>query len=144
MKKIVWIAIIVVVVGVGIWLLSSSGSNLQPTNIQDNNSTTTTGVVPDNGPTSTSPVPTSTDQTNGSKKMTIADVAIHNNAQSCFSVISGMVYDLTSYISQHPGGSQRILTICGKDGTSAFNNKHSGQSKSQQTLIQFKIGVLVK
>jgi cytochrome b involved in lipid metabolism len=144
MKKIIWIVILVVVVGLGIWLLLGNSLSQQPASTQNNNSTTTTGVVPDNNQVPSNQAPTSTGKLDSSKNLTMAEVAKHGTAESCFTVINGFVYDLTSFIDKHPGGSQKILPICGKDGTSAFNSKHSGQTKPEQTLAQLKIGILAK
>ena len=73
---------------------------------------------------------------------TLADVTLHNSGASCWSAINGGVYDLTSWINQHPGGPQAILIICGKDGSSAFNNQHGGQRRPSNELAGFKIGIL--
>jgi cytochrome b involved in lipid metabolism len=45
-------------------------------------------------------------------------------------VISGRVYDLTSYIGIHPAGPGEIIPYCGKDGTMAFATKNSGDPHS--------------
>ena len=73
---------------------------------------------------------------------TMAQVATANSAAKCWTVISGKVYNLTSWIAQHPGGEGAILSICGKDGTAAFNNQHGGQGKPEQILSTFLIGTL--
>lgn len=75
---------------------------------------------------------------------TLADVALHSNGASCWSAINGGVYDLTSWINQHPGGPQAILSICGIDGSAAFNDQHGGQSRPANELAGFKIGTLVQ
>jgi cytochrome b involved in lipid metabolism len=71
---------------------------------------------------------------------TMAEVAKHNSASSCWTAINGKVYDVTNWISQHPGGQQAILSICGLDGSAAFNNQHSGQSRPANELTAFYIG----
>lgn len=73
---------------------------------------------------------------------TLAQIASHSNASSCYSAISGSVYDLTSFINSHPGGSGTILSLCGHDGTTAFMNQHSGQSRPQSALAALRIGTL--
>lgn len=73
---------------------------------------------------------------------TTADVSIHNSVDSCWSIINGNVYDLTSYISRHPGGERNILRICGKDGSSAFEGQHGGESRPENILASYKIGSL--
>lgn len=73
---------------------------------------------------------------------TLADVAQHNSASSCWTAINGNVYDVTNWINQHPGGPQRILNLCGTDGSSAFNNQHGGQARPESELATFLIGKL--
>lgn len=73
---------------------------------------------------------------------TIAEVATHNSAQSCWTAISGSVYDVTEWINKHPGGSKAILSLCGTDGTAAFTGKHAGQAGPLEALAGFKIGVV--
>ncbi len=75
---------------------------------------------------------------------TLAQVAPHNSATSCWSVINGGVYDLTSWIAKHPGGTQAILSLCGKDGSAAFVGQHEGGEKQAAMLVTLKIGTLVQ
>ena len=75
---------------------------------------------------------------------TMAQVAEHNSAKSCWSAINGNVYDLTGFISEHRGGEDAILKICGKDGSDLFNNQHGGQQKKADVLATFKIGLLAE
>ena len=88
----------------------------------------------------------STTQTasNTGKTYTLAEVATHTDAKSCWTTISGGVYDVTSWISQHPGGRDAILSLCGKDGSDAFNGQHGGQARPAAELASFKIGTLAK
>jgi cytochrome b involved in lipid metabolism len=73
---------------------------------------------------------------------TMQDVSQHNSKDSCWAVVRGEVFDLTQWISRHPGGPEKILNICGKDGTKAFVNKHGSQEKPESVLESFKIGKL--
>ncbi len=86
---------------------------------------------------STTPSATTTSQT-----YTLVDVAQHNSASSCWSTINGGVYDLTSWISRHPGGQQAILSLCGTDGSAAFNDQHGGERRPANELAGFQIGTL--
>jgi cytochrome b involved in lipid metabolism len=79
-----------------------------------------------------------------SSSYTLANVAQHNSATSCWSAISGKVYDLTGWINQHPGGPGHILALCGSDGSAAFNAQHGGQSRPAQELARFYIGDLAQ
>ena len=87
-----------------------------------------------------SATPTTTPTT---PSLTMAQVKANNSASSCWSVINGNVYDLTSWISGHPGGRSAIISICGVDGTSAFNSQHSGQSRPESWLASYLLGKLV-
>ena len=79
-----------------------------------------------------------------SSQLTALEVAKHNTQSSCWTIVSSYVYDLTTYVSQHPGGSQQILNMCGIDASSSFDNQHSGQRRPANELAGFKLGALVK
>ena len=82
--------------------------------------------------------------TSTSKTFTMAEVALHADATSCYSVVNGSVYDLTTWIPKHPGGERAIKNICGKDGTDGFNGKHGGKPQPESMLASFKIGTLAR
>jgi cytochrome b involved in lipid metabolism len=71
---------------------------------------------------------------------TLNEVSLHSSASSCWSIIDGNVYDLTSFIGKHPGGERNILKLCGKDGTDMFMGKHGGDSKPETALANFLLG----
>lgn len=75
-------------------------------------------------------------------KYTLVQVALHNKSSDCWSVVSGGVYNLTSWISQHPGGASAIISLCGIDGTAGFTAQHGGQGNPAAELASLKIGVL--
>jgi predicted heme/steroid binding protein len=72
----------------------------------------------------------------------MAEVQAANNATKCYTIVSGVVYDLSSYEDKHPGGMKSIIGMCGKDGTSAYNNQHGGDSKPESVLASYRIGTL--
>lgn len=74
----------------------------------------------------------------------VSEVVQHNSSASCWSVVGDGVYDLTSWIVRHPGGPDAIKGICGKDGTKNFYGQHQGQTKPENILVSFKIGILKK
>ena len=65
-----------------------------------------------------------------------------NSPEKCWAVIRDGVYDLTSYINRHPGGPQAILSLCGKDGTTAFEGQHGADAGPERELQKLKIGTL--
>jgi 4-hydroxysphinganine ceramide fatty acyl 2-hydroxylase len=44
-----------------------------------------------------------------------ADIESHNTAKSCYVTIGSKVYDVTSFIDDHPGGGDLILEYAGQD-----------------------------
>lgn len=103
--------------------------------------TTQTQATPAQVPAPT-PVPTPTPAP-APAGYTKAEVAIHASQASCWSTINGSVYDLTAFVSKHPGGESRILKICGKDGTSLFEGQHGGDSKPESMLAKYRLGDLI-
>lgn len=77
------------------------------------------------------------------KTFTSAEVAKNNSASSCFIIVRGSVYNVTAFASVHPGGTEKILSLCGQDATAAFTQVHGGKQKQEDTLAKFKIGVLL-
>jgi cytochrome b involved in lipid metabolism len=75
---------------------------------------------------------------------TMERVKANNTSASCWSVISGSVYDLTKWINSHPGGSGAIVSLCGKDGTADFLGMHANQGKPQSRLAGYLLGPLTK
>jgi len=59
-----------------------------------------------------------------------SELSLHNTEGDCWVAYKGKVYDVTSFIPQHPGGSSSIVKGCGtaEGFESAFTNKH-GTSK---------------
>ncbi|TEX50436.1 MAG: hypothetical protein B7C55_10595 [Actinomycetales bacterium mxb001] len=74
--------------------------------------------------------------------LTMADVAQHSSPDDCWSVVNGVVYDLTAWISEHPGGPDVITGMCGIDATQAFTGMHGGQAEPESVLAGFEVGPL--
>ena len=104
--------------------------------------TPTPVVTPTPTPTPTAtPTPTPTPTVAG---FTMTQVRANNSARSCWTVIDGVVYDLTKWISNHPGGSGAILFLCGTDGTNAFSAQHQNQARPAIRLDTYRLGPLNK
>lgn len=52
------------------------------------------------------------------------EVAKHDRRDDCWVIIHGKVYDLTTFLAEHPGGEAVILKYAGKDATKAFEPIH--------------------
>jgi cytochrome b involved in lipid metabolism len=80
------------------------------------------------------------------------EVSDHKTKNNCWTIINNSVYDVTSYVQNHPGGDN-ILSACGVDSTDYFNgdkkgqlgdsNDHSNASQALSQLSRLKIGELV-
>jgi len=73
---------------------------------------------------------------------TLQQVQTHNTASNCWTAINNKVYNLTPFISTHPGGSTAIIGLCGTNGTAAFLAQHSGNTNAINTLAGYYIGNL--
>ena len=120
-------------------------------------STEQTSIPNETTNTASSTMATSTNQNNATTSTTVnttasttvmtykmSDIAMHKDSSSCWTAISGEVFDLTTWIKQHPGGDKAILSVCGIDGTKAFTGQHGGKAKIEMKLETFKIGNLSK
>ena len=74
--------------------------------------------------------------------LTASEVAKHSSESDCWSVVNGNVYDLTQFVSRHPGGSGNIKLMCGKDATSAFTGQHGSSARPNNELSNLLIGKL--
>lgn len=67
--------------------------------------------------------------------ITLEEVAKHASKDDCWMAIDGKVYDVTSFVAQHPGGDE-ILRGCGIDATAAFNGEQGGHSHSSSADLK--------
>lgn len=87
--------------------------------------------------------PTPAPSTSQAAGITLDEVRQHATASSCWASIDGTVYDLTTWIPQHPGGAERIEQLCGTDATAAFERQHQGQARPAAELERLALGPLV-
>lgn len=127
------IAVAIIAVAGGIAYMQSRGSAAPAPTTSD-----TQGTMMDTASSTVS------GSTTGEKTYTTVDVAAHKDDSSCWTIIDGSVYDLTQWVSQHPGGEQAILSICGVDGSAAFHGQHGNNPRQENILATFKIGTLAQ
>lgn len=70
----------------------------------------------------------------------VDEVAAHSSPEDCWAIVGDGVYDLTAWISRHPGGGPVIEAMCGTDATAAFEGEHAGQREPEEELAAFRIG----
>merc|ERR1719149_62749 len=64
------------------------------------------------------------EEVGGGGGYTLEEVAKHTTKGDCWVVVAGQVLNVTSFLSEHPGGELAILTFAGKDATEEFNMIH--------------------
>lgn len=72
--------------------------------------------------------------------VTMEQIAQHNKAEDCWVAIDGNAYDLTEWVSGHPGGAGAISSMCGTDGTAGFQGKHGNDDGPAKALEQYLLG----
>ncbi|KAG4301065.1 hypothetical protein PCANB_002610 [Pneumocystis canis] len=83
------------------------------------------------------------------KKIEALEVSKHDNKEDLYMVINKMVYNVTPFINEHPGGEEVLLDLAGQDATNAFEDVgHSDEARNilkklligklEGTMEQFK------
>uniref|UniRef100_A0A0G4GP76 Cytochrome b5 heme-binding domain-containing protein n=1 Tax=Chromera velia CCMP2878 TaxID=1169474 RepID=A0A0G4GP76_9ALVE len=54
-----------------------------------------------------------------------AELESHGEEGDCWMCVEGVVYDVSNFASDHPGGKNSVERLCGKDGTEEFSAAHS-------------------
>jgi len=73
------------------------------------------------------------------------EIATHASTTSCWLLINNRVYDVTTYLSHHPGRIRAITPWCGKESTKAFATEAGRGEHSPAAYDDLKtyfIGVL--
>lgn len=97
-----------------------------------------------NGPTTIAAETNPT--TTGVVGYTLAELGRHASTTSCWLLIGGRVYDVTTYLRNHPGGARTITPWCGKEATRAFateDGRGEHSTSAYQLLEDYYIGNLV-
>jgi len=82
------------------------------------------------------------DKVNQSNVFSEEEIAKHHTKDSLWMIIKGNVYDITAYVSTHPGGERALLKFAGRDGT---ENVQFHSSKMLEILnSRYFIGKLYK
>lgn len=140
-RIVIFISVVILAVSGFFLFRANSKDVITDVSTRDSSSNQSAGVAQDNK-----------GEENADVKLTKEEVAKHSSANDCWIIIDGVVYDLTSFISRHPGGSE-ILRACGIDGTSLFKQRETSSGESigsgtphsssaQSQLEQFKLGNL--
>ena len=81
------------------------------------------------------------------KEITMSEVANHKTEEDCWVVIGNAtnggpkVYDVTSYLDDHPGGAEVLLDVAGSDADMFFEDiGHSNDARDE--LKKHLVGIL--
>lgn len=71
-----------------------------------------------------------------------SDVASHNSSKSCYVTVGTKVYDVTSFLPDHPGGGHLIVEYGGKDVTEILKDElsHSHSEAAYEILDESLVG----
>ncbi|XP_045536871.1 cytochrome b5-like [Papilio machaon] len=75
------------------------------------------------------------------KEISSDEVKKHHDKRSAWIIIHNDVYDVTNFMSEHPGGEESLLEFAGKDGTTGFEDVGHSQD-AREMLVKYKIGTL--
>ncbi|KAF2461769.1 hypothetical protein BDY21DRAFT_640 [Lineolata rhizophorae] len=72
------------------------------------------------------------------------EIAAHDNKRSCYVTVGTKVYDVTSFLSDHPGGADLILEHAGKDVTDIMQDElsHTHTEAAYEILDECLVGFL--
>jgi cytochrome b involved in lipid metabolism len=74
---------------------------------------------------------------------TAQQVAKHNTKSDLWVIVDGNVYDVSSFVDEHPGGVNAIMRHGGGDSSAGFHGPQH-PSRVYDLLPKFQIGVLVR
>lgn len=77
------------------------------------------------------------------REITAAELASHAKPDDCWMAIRGGVYDLTSYLPDHPSRPTIIEPWCGREASDAYNTKTTGRAHTGEAdamLPKYRIG----
>jgi len=73
--------------------------------------------------------------------ITHQELARHSTEEDCWVLLNGIVYDVTGFLAEHPGGPNVVTNLAGDDVTEAFNEQgHSENAK--EIAKKFEIGTI--
>ncbi|XP_023029473.2 cytochrome b5 [Leptinotarsa decemlineata] len=77
------------------------------------------------------------------KQFSTKEIEEHNDNKSTWVVIHNKVYDLTTFLNEHPGGEEVLLEQAGKNASEAFEDVgHS--SDARELMNKYQIGELIE
>ncbi|XP_068587062.1 cytochrome b5 type B isoform X2 [Cebidichthys violaceus] len=77
----------------------------------------------------------------GVKYYTLEEIRVHSMSSDAWLIVHDKVYDITSFLEEHPGGEEVLLEQAGADATESFEDVgHS--TDAREMLLQYYVGEL--
>lgn len=54
-------------------------------------------------------------------RIPLSEVKKHKTRESAWTILNGLVYNMTPYLEYHPGGEAELMRVAGRDGTRLFS-----------------------
>ncbi|ORY74786.1 inositolphosphorylceramide-B C-26 hydroxylase [Leucosporidium creatinivorum] len=94
--------------------------------------------------TSALKTPSTSSTTKRTRIYTLEDVRHHSKSGNCWVVHDNKIYDVTTFIEDHPGGDDLILEYAGRDITTVMSDplEHSHSDSAFSLLQSYQVGVV--
>ncbi len=149
------LVIVGIVFAIGVVLLYPVSGESSPNVIvpQATVTPTVSEIVQPTWPVSSSPIAPTVESTSAptiaptstTQGLTMQEVAQHNSQSDCYVAYQGTVYNITSFLPNHPGGIRKATQMCGQN-IDTFSDQHSGGSfsspQAQEMLAPLEVGKL--
>lgn len=133
MSKVIFVfALIFVLSGCSTAPSASPTTQTQPSATSEN---TPQEIIPE--------TPTQPESSNA-QTYSLEEVSKHSTRDDCWTVVNGVVADVTSAFGKHPGGDDALAKACGKDATQMFESVKKHDPKGYESLQKLQIGTLAQ
>ncbi|KAI1193815.1 mitochondrial cytochrome-like protein b2 [Nemania serpens] len=81
-------------------------------------------------------------ETSNGRPVSVEEVSAHQSIDDLWLVVDGVVYDMSEFAPQHPGGVDVLLQHAGRDATAAYSEVHAPSLISASLPASCRIGAL--
>lgn len=74
------------------------------------------------------------------KVVSVAELKKHNTEEDCWVAIHGIVYDVSKFVNDHPGGAEVVTSLAGQEASSEFEDiGHSNTAREMSATTKYGI-----